>query len=536
MLCLASAVVIPLVALTLESPASLASRSLDAAARHTLSVALTHRFPTSLGRCHASMAIITPLAARRAPPQRQSASGGAGAGWDTAGGRGDAERGRCGGWDTAGGGGSELPLSARGEGAQGGPMEAVRLRTADSAAAEAVRREIASQGDYSHHGPHATGERGAGVLIPLGGGDDAGGASSSRGSRSSGRSHPPTAESSAPKLSSAASARHSTASSAGGAQGCWGVCRAWGGPLTVTGLCWLAVALLYYGLDFAANGCEAANGCDKYSHLALYCLFDVPGYILGYVLADLPAIGRKRALGISLALAGGCLMLTPPLQALAPGSGAEIALALSLAGEIAWVSSLASPAPESSSPLHPTAPHPAPPLLPLSLPPRPCPCTHKPRTPTLSLSCTCTHTHTPPPPLRARRVQPRPSPRKLAPTTPAARGPASPPPSKPEPLPPPPPTHTQPRRHPPPFSGKLGASSGFVLAYMLPAEIFPIRMRGLAIGVANIFARCGSILAPLCGSAPPLVVQTGLGSMALTICALAMVALPDLRPSATRAD
>jgi MFS family permease len=86
------------------------------------------------------------------------------------------------------------------------------------------------------------------------------------------------------------------------------------------------------------------------------------------------------------------------------------------------------------------------------------------------------------------------------------------------------------------FAGKLGASSGFVLAYMLPAQIFPIHKRGLAIGVANIFARCGSILAPLCGSAPPVLVQTGLGTMALTICALAMVALPDLRAHATGAD
>jgi len=82
---------------------------------------------------------------------------------------------------------------------------------------------------------------------------------------------------------------------------------------------------------------------------------------------------------------------------------------------------------------------------------------------------------------------------------------------------------------PPLPSGKLGASAGFVLAYMLPAEVFPTKMRGFAIGVANVFARMGSMIAPLCASAPPIVVQIGLGSMSIAICALAMAKLPDLR-------
>jgi len=55
-------------------------------------------------------------------------------------------------------------------------------------------------------------------------------------------------------------------------------------------------------------------------------------------------------------------------------------------------------------------------------------------------------------------------------------------------------------------------------------------MKGFAIGVANIFARGGSVVAPLCATAPPMTVQLGLGTMAMVICALSMALLPDTRP------
>jgi len=48
--------------LVLESPPSLLSRGKPDEARTNLSISLTHRFPTSLARCYATMGMIQPLA------------------------------------------------------------------------------------------------------------------------------------------------------------------------------------------------------------------------------------------------------------------------------------------------------------------------------------------------------------------------------------------------------------------------------------------------------------------------------------------
>ena len=158
------------------------------------------------------------------------------------------------------------------------------------------------------------------------------------------------------------------------------------------GLCWLAVSVLYYGLDFATShsgGGGSTSSDSKFTHFALTCLADLPGYLLAYALAAAPRVGRRAATALTIGAAGGCLLVTPALVPLVPAAaGPGLALSLSLAG-------------------------------------------------------------------------------------------------------------------------KFAASAGFVLAYLLPADIFPTSLCGLAIGVANVFARLGTMLAPLCASAPPFVVQVG---------------------------
>mmetsp|Transcript_11378 Transcript_11378/g.35999 ORF Transcript_11378/g.35999 Transcript_11378/m.35999 type:complete len:189 (+) Transcript_11378:1057-1623(+) len=184
------------------------------------------------------------------------------------------------------------------------------------------------------------------------------------------------------------------------------------------GLCWLAVSVLYYGLDFATShrgGGGSTSSDSKFNHFALTCLADLPGYLLAFALVAVPRVGRRAATALTIGVAGGCLLVTPALVPLVPAAaGPGLALSLSLAG-------------------------------------------------------------------------------------------------------------------------KFAASAGFVLAYLLPADIFPTSLCGLAIGVANVFARLGTMLAPLCASAPTFVVQVGLGGTAVVIAAFAMVLLPAGRLAATPA-
>mmetsp|Transcript_22213 Transcript_22213/g.72816 ORF Transcript_22213/g.72816 Transcript_22213/m.72816 type:complete len:505 (+) Transcript_22213:35-1549(+) len=203
---------------------------------------------------------------------------------------------------------------------------------------------------------------------------------------------------------------------AGGGGG--GSDASWCLRFVVMGLCWLAVSVLYYGLDFATShsgGGGSTSSDSKFTHFALTCLADLPGSLLAYALAAAPRVGRRAATALTIGAAGGCLLVTPALVPLVPAAaGPGLALSLSLAG-------------------------------------------------------------------------------------------------------------------------KFAASAGFVLAYLLPADIFPTSLCGLAIGVANVFARLGTMLAPLCASAPPFVVQVGLGGTAVVIAAFAMVLLPAGRSAATPA-
>ena len=74
--------------------------------------------------------------------------------------------------------------------------------------------------------------------------------------------------------------------------------------------------------------------------------------------------------------------------------------------------------------------------------------------------------------------------------------------------------------------GKFCASSGFVLAYLFPAELFATAIRGSALGVANVFARTGTVLVPVLATAPALVVQLSLGSVAI-FAGLSTMLLPE---------
>ena len=76
--------------------------------------------------------------------------------------------------------------------------------------------------------------------------------------------------------------------------------------------------------------------------------------------------------------------------------------------------------------------------------------------------------------------------------------------------------------------GKLCAASAFVQAYLFPAELFPTALRGAALGVSNVFGRLGTTVAPLAATAPALVVQLVLGSLAL-LAGLSTLLLPERR-------
>ena len=66
------------------------------------------------------------------------------------------------------------------------------------------------------------------------------------------------------------------------------------------------------------------------------------------------------------------------------------------------------------------------------------------------------------------------------------------------------------------------------VAYIFPAELFPTAIRASALGVANVFSRCGSILAPATAQVPQAFAQLCLGAVAVSAGLLALL-LPETR-------
>ena len=60
--------------------------------------------------------------------------------------------------------------------------------------------------------------------------------------------------------------------------------------------------------------------------------------------------------------------------------------------------------------------------------------------------------------------------------------------------------------------GSLPTTYYLLQAYLFPAELFATSIRGSALGVANVFARTGTVLVPLLATAPAHQVQLHLGS------------------------
>ncbi|KAL3916984.1 MAG: hypothetical protein SGPRY_006592, partial [Prymnesium sp.] len=66
--------------------------------------------------------------------------------------------------------------------------------------------------------------------------------------------------------------------------------------MLVVALSWFTCNLTFYGLDFSVGACRAEEGCDVYLHAALTAVADIPGYAICFILADLPAVGRRLTL------------------------------------------------------------------------------------------------------------------------------------------------------------------------------------------------------------------------------------------------
>lgn len=81
------------------------------------------------------------------------------------------------------------------------------------------------------------------------------------------------------------------------------------------------------------------------------------------------------------------------------------------------------------------------------------------------------------------------------------------------------------------LTGKTCASAAFVIAYLLAAELFPTAIRAAALGLCNLFARLGTMLAPLAETAPPAAVRLCFGLLAATA-GLATLLLPERRGKA----
>ena len=75
--------------------------------------------------------------------------------------------------------------------------------------------------------------------------------------------------------------------------------------------------------------------------------------------------------------------------------------------------------------------------------------------------------------------------------------------------------------------GKTCAAAAFLLVYLFPTELFPTTVRASALGICNIFARAGTMAAPLAANVPPLYTAR-LGSAAVVAGLLALM-LPETR-------
>ena len=108
--------------------------------------------------------------------------------------------------------------------------------------------------------------------------------------------------------------------------------------LLLVGFNWLAVSLLYYGLDFAVAACDPSQGCNRYTHAALTSLVDIPGYFAGSFLAD-TRLGRRLTASLSLAFGGASLLLTAFVTQIFPTSFASaVSPILTLLGKFAAAS------------------------------------------------------------------------------------------------------------------------------------------------------------------------------------------------------
>ena len=93
------------------------------------------------------------------------------------------------------------------------------------------------------------------------------------------------------------------------------------GRVVLVSFLWVATSLLFYGLDFAVAG-DGADGGSRYVHAAFTSAVDVPGYLVGGLLAN-TRLGRRLTAALALALGGGCLLATAAASAWLPARGAH---------------------------------------------------------------------------------------------------------------------------------------------------------------------------------------------------------------------
>jgi len=75
--------------------------------------------------------------------------------------------------------------------------------------------------------------------------------------------------------------------------------------------------------------------------------------------------------------------------------------------------------------------------------------------------------------------------------------------------------------------GKLGATAAFVVVYILAGELFPTTVRGVGLGICNICARSGGIIAPLMGELPLSLSLLVFGVLAATAGIATLLLVPE---------
>ena len=99
-------------------------------------------------------------------------------------------------------------------------------------------------------------------------------------------------------------------------------------------MAWLAVSLLFYGISYSVSSCDAADGCDRYAHSALTSVVDVPGYLLGSILAD-TRLGRRLTAALALIVGGFSLLMIVVIGMILPPASAQVAAeVLTLVGKL----------------------------------------------------------------------------------------------------------------------------------------------------------------------------------------------------------